>query len=77
VNGSRVEPLERDGLVAINVPAGHSVVEIRYRNWSLRLFWTMLVIYVLAGVWLAALAIRVAWRSRRAGFASPGVSGER
>ncbi|MBB4127929.1 hypothetical protein GGR77_003251 [Xanthomonas translucens] len=52
LNGKRIKPKPREGLITIDAPAGRNVLELRYRNWPLLVFWVMFALY---GV-LAALA---------------------
>jgi len=52
LNGKRVTTVDREGLRAINVPAGRNTIEIRYRHWPLTLFWVLYALYALALLWV-------------------------
>ncbi len=39
LNGKPAKIVEREGLTAINIPAGKNIIEVRYRNISLTIFW--------------------------------------
>lgn len=59
LNGERLKPRLRGGLITVDAPAGHNVLELTYRNWSLIAFWIMLALYAVLGVWSLMLpAIR-------------------
>ena len=52
LNGNRVNLLEKDGLRGIEVPAGHNVLEIKYRHWPLIIFWIFYTIFALVLLWV-------------------------
>jgi hypothetical protein len=51
LNGNKVEPVDRNGLPSINVPAGRNVIEVRYRHWPLTIFIAFYGLYALLIVW--------------------------
>jgi putative flippase GtrA len=51
LNGKRATLVKREGLRAINVPAGQNTIEIRYRHWPLTIFWVFYALYATALLW--------------------------
>ncbi|WP_430390450.1 hypothetical protein [Dyella sp. 20L07] len=50
LNGKRIKPGLRDGLITFDAAAGRNVLEVSYRNSSLIAFWIMLALYGVLGV---------------------------
>lgn len=65
LNGKSINPPRDQFPVTIDVPAGRSVVEIRYRHWILRLFWVAYGIYGLLLAWALMMSLLHAWRNRK------------
>jgi len=47
VDGNPAEFIMRDGLYVIDLPQGNHVIKVSYKNWSLRLFIALMIIFAL------------------------------
>jgi hypothetical protein len=68
LNGKRITPGERNGLLTVEAPIGKNTLELRYRHWPLTMFWVMFFGYAVSVLGcLGALAysrVRAALRYR-------------
>ena len=64
LNGQRTNAVAREGLRAIDIPAGRNTIEIRYRHWPLTAFWILFAAYGIAYLW-ASLTMPIAMRVGR------------
>ncbi|PPD05149.1 MAG: hypothetical protein CTY29_02490 [Methylobacter sp.] len=51
LNGTPAKLVDREGLLAINILPGHNIIEARYHNSALSLFWFFYACYGLALIW--------------------------
>ena len=55
LNGKRVAPRDQDNSpLAIQLPSGHNLIEVRYRNWPLTVFWVFYALFGLACIVVVA-----------------------
>jgi hypothetical protein len=66
LNGERATVVERNGLAAIDIPAGRNSIEIRYRHWPLVAFWLVYAVFGAAYIW-ALVATALLSRRNNAG----------
>lgn len=52
LDGNRVNFTDKDGLRGIDVPAGHHMIEIKYRHWPLTVFWIFYTAFALILLWV-------------------------